>query len=128
MIDKDMLWTVIIGLGLGSYLLRFTFIGLVGNRPLPAWFLRHLRYTAVAILPALVAPMVAWPASTGGEADPPRLTAAAMTFVVGLATRNVLAAIVCGALTLYGMMYLLGGAVQPATASMPSTTSPASFS
>ena len=56
MIDKTTLWTVIIGLGIGSYALRFAFIGIVGNRPMPAWLTRHLRYTAVAILPALVAP------------------------------------------------------------------------
>ena len=41
------LWIVIIGMASGSYLLRFTFIGLVGNREMPEWLLRHLRYTAV---------------------------------------------------------------------------------
>ena len=66
MIDKSALWFIIIGLGIGSYLLRFTFIGLVGGRQMPPWLLRHLRYTAVAILPALVAPLVAWPAATAG--------------------------------------------------------------
>ena len=48
-------WTVIILLGLGSFGLRFLFIGIVGDRPLPPWLLRHLRYTAVAVLPGLVA-------------------------------------------------------------------------
>ena len=65
--------------------------------------------TAVAILPALVAPLVLWPAATGGAPDPARLTAAAVTVAVGLLTRNVLAAIAAGVLTLYGLLQLLGG-------------------
>ncbi|MEM1073101.1 MAG: AzlD domain-containing protein [Pseudomonadota bacterium] len=107
MIDKSTLWTVIIGLGLGSYALRFAFIGLVGDRPMPAWLLRHLRYTAVAILPALVAPLIVWPAATGGEPDASRLGAAAVTLAVGLWTRNVFLAIFFGASGLYALMYLL---------------------
>lgn len=108
MIDQGTLWTVILGLGLGSYLLRFTFIGLVGNRPIPEWLLRHLRYTAVAILPALVAPQILWPAATNGDPDPARLAAACVTLAVGLMTRNVFAAIFAGAITLYALLYVLG--------------------
>ena len=106
MIDRTTLWIVIIGLGLGSFFLRFVFTGLVGNRPMPAWLLRHLRYTAVAMLPALVAPQVLWPAATGGEPDPARLAAAAAALSVGLITKNVLAAMLAGGVTLYGMLYL----------------------
>jgi branched-subunit amino acid transport protein len=108
MIETAQLWTVILGLGLGSYLLRFTFIGLVGGRAMPPWLLRHLRYTAVAILPALVTPLVLWPSATEGEPDPARLAAAFVTVATGLMTRNVFAAILAGALTLYGLLYLLG--------------------
>ncbi len=108
MIDKTTLWIVIIGLALGSFFLRFVFTGLVGDRQMPDWLLRHLRYTAVAVLPALVAPQVLWPAATGGQTDPARLAAACATLVVGLLTKNVLAAICAGAVALYGMLYLLG--------------------
>ena len=66
MTDLSDLWLIIIVLGIGSFGLRFMFLGLVGDRALPDWLLRHLRYTAVAILPALVAPIVVWPAATGG--------------------------------------------------------------
>lgn len=108
MIDKTTLWIVIIGLGLGSFALRFVFTGLVGDRMMPPWLLRHLRYTAVAILPALVAPQVIWPVATDGAFDPPRVAAAAVTLCVGVLTKNVLAAIFSGAVTLYGLLYLLG--------------------
>ena len=106
--DTATIWTVILGLGVGSFALRFAFLGLIGDRTLPDWVLRHLRYTAVAILPALIAPLVLWPDATGGELDPPRLAAAAATVGIGALTRNVFAAIGAGAGTLYGMLYLLG--------------------
>lgn len=106
--DPVTLWVVIAGLAVGSFALRFAFIGLVGDREMPAWLLRHLRYTAVAIIPALIAPLVAWPPATGGVPDLPRLLAALATAAMGLATKNVFAAIFTGAGTLYALLYLLG--------------------
>lgn len=102
------IWIVIIVLALGSFGLRFVFLGLIGERAMPPWVLRHLRYTAVAVLPALVAPMVVWPPATGGMLDSARMTAACVTIIAGLITRNVLAAIVAGAGALYLMLYLIG--------------------
>lgn len=107
MIDKDTLWFVIFGLGIGSFLLRFAFLGFVGDRPLPAWLVRHLRYTAVAILPALVAPLVVYSAENGGT-DPTRVIAALVTLGVGIWTRNVFAAIGAGAGALLVLVYVLG--------------------
>lgn len=103
------IWAVIAVLGVGTYAIRFSFLGLIGGRTLPNWALRHLRYTAVAVLPGLVAPLVLWPAATDGQVDPARLSAALMTFGVGLVTRNVVWAILSGAATLYGMLALTAG-------------------
>lgn len=108
MIDRGDLWLVVIGLGLGSFGLRFLFLGLVGDRPLPDWLTRHLRYTAVAMMPALVAPLVAWPAATGGQTDPVRLVAALVTLGVGLLSKNVILAILSGAAALVAGGYWLG--------------------
>lgn len=102
------IWTVIAGLALGTFLIRFSFLGLVGDRKLPRWLLRLLRYTPVAVLPGLVAPLVLWPEATGGTPDPARLAAAAVTLAVGFGTRNTLLGILGGALTLYGMLWLVG--------------------
>lgn len=101
-------WLVIIFLGVGTYLIRFSFLGLIGNRDLPEWVLRCLRYTPVSVLPGLVAPLVLWPAATGGEPDAARLSAAAAALVIGLWTRSVLWAILAGLLTLFAMLWLLG--------------------
>jgi branched-subunit amino acid transport protein len=102
------IWTVIICLAIGTFLIRFSFLGIVGNRPLPAWLLRLLRYTPVAVLPGLVAPLVLWPAATGGTPDAARLLAALATLAIGLFARNTLFAIIGGAAMLYTMLWLLG--------------------
>ncbi len=102
------IWAVIAILGVGTYLIRFSFLGLIGGKDLPPWALRHLRYTAVAVLPGLVAPLVLWPDATGGEVDPARLCAAVVTFGVGMMTRNVIAAILCGGITLFALIRGLG--------------------
>jgi branched-subunit amino acid transport protein len=101
-------WGITLILGLGTYLLRFSFLGAIGGRKLPRWALRMLRYTPVAVLPGLVAPMVLWPQATGGEPDPARLAAAAVTIIAGLVTRNIVASIAAGLVTLYAMLYFLG--------------------
>jgi len=109
MISDDVkVWLIIGVLALGTFISRFSFLGLIGDRELPEWILRHLRYTAVAVLPALIAPVVLFPPATNGEVDPARLSAAIVTLVVGVWTRNVLWAIILGAATLYGMLYLTG--------------------
>lgn len=100
-------WFVIIALGAGTFLIRWSFLGAIGNRPIPEWAQRLLRYTAVTVLPALVAPLVVWPAATQGRLDPVRLAAAAVTLGTGILTRNTLAAILCGGAVL-GIGFALG--------------------
>ncbi|MEM7472500.1 MAG: AzlD domain-containing protein [Pseudomonadota bacterium] len=102
------IWLIIAALGVGTFLIRFSFLGLVGDRPIPEWLLRHLRYTPAAILPGLVAPLVLWPDATGGVPDASRLTAALATVAVAYFSKGTVRAIAAGAVTLYGMQYLLG--------------------
>lgn len=99
--DKWQLWTVITALGLGTFFLRYSFLGLLGNRPLPPLVLKVLRYTPVAVIPGLIAPAILWPAATGGAPDPARLAAAAVTLLIGVLSRNLLLAIIAGVATLY---------------------------
>ena len=95
------IWLIIAIMGVGTFLIRFSFLGLIGDRPLPSFVLRLLRFTPVAVLPGMVAPLVLWPAATQGVTDPLRILAAMATVAVGVWTRNVLWAIVAGAVTLY---------------------------
>ena len=93
------IWAIILTLGIGTYLIRFSFLGLIGDRRMPEWVLRHLRYTPVAVLPGLVAPIVLWPEATGGEPDPIRLAAAALTVLVGWWRKSALSGVLAGAAT-----------------------------
>jgi branched-subunit amino acid transport protein len=95
------IWGIIGTLAVGTFLIRFSFLGLIGNRAMPPIVLRLLRYTPVAVLPGLVAPLVLWPAATGGEPDALRLCAAAVALAVGLWTKAVIWAIFAGFAALY---------------------------
>ncbi|MDF3854736.1 AzlD domain-containing protein [Paracoccus sp. P2] len=101
------IWLIILTVALGTYGLRWSFLGAFGSRPMPLWAQRLLRYTAVGVLPAIVAPLVVWPAATQGQPDPARMLAATVAVAVGVATRNVLAAILGGMATLYTALYLM---------------------
>lgn len=108
MIDQGEVWIVIAALAVGTFAIRYSFFGLIGDRDLPPWVMRHLRYTAVAILPGLIAPFILWPAATGGVPDASRLLAAIVTLGVGMWRRSVLAAVLAGFVTLYGVQFLSG--------------------
>jgi branched-subunit amino acid transport protein len=100
------IWTIIVLLGIGTYLIRFSFLGIIGSRPLPPLVLRLLRYTPVAVIPGLVAPQVIWPAATGGHPDPARMLAALVTLGVGWWTRSFFPAMAAGAATLFAGLLL----------------------
>lgn len=107
--DTSTIWLIILGMGVGTYLIRFSFLGLIGDRKMPDWLLRHLRYTPVAILPGLVAPLVMWPDATNGSPDPARLVAAAATVAVAWWWKNMLAGAAAGSATLAVLLWLAGG-------------------
>ena len=104
---SEIWWTITI-IGIGTFLLRFSFLGIIGDRQMPPLVLRILRYTPVAVLPAMVAPLVVWPQATGGETDLARVAAALVTLGIGLWRRNLLLAIFAGAVTLYAGLYITG--------------------
>ncbi|MFT5974970.1 MAG: branched-subunit amino acid transport protein [Gammaproteobacteria bacterium] len=107
MANSGNIWLVILGLGFGTFLIRFSFLGIIGGRQLPEWCLRHLRYVATAVLPGLIAPLVLWPDATNGETDPSRLVAAVVAFFIGYRFNSVVGAAIGGMLSLYAMQYLI---------------------
>ncbi len=90
------IWTVIAGLGLGTYAIRFSFLGLLGGREVPAPLRRALAFVPAAVLPALIAPMVLTGPGGALAVDPAELAAASAALAGGLATRNVLVSILAG--------------------------------
>ena len=101
-------WIVIIGLAAATYLIRFSFLGLLDADNMPRWLERHLKFVGVAVMPGIAAPLVLWPEATGGDPDPARLFAAAVALVVGMWRRSVLASVAAGLIALYPALYLFG--------------------
>ena len=97
------LWASIAALGVCTYLIRWSFIGLAGGREFPDWAMRLLRYVPVTVLPAMVAPMVVWPRALEGETDPFRIVSALTVLAVGAITGRLLLSIVSG----IGLLLLL---------------------
>lgn len=108
MSETARIWTAILAIGVGTFLIRYSFIGLVGDRQLPSWATRMLRYVPVAVIPGLVAPLVLWPPATGGTPDVPRLIAAFAALAIGAATRSVIGAVLGGMAALYAAQWLFG--------------------
>jgi branched-subunit amino acid transport protein len=71
---------------------------------LPGWLLLHLRYVGVAVFPALIAPLLAWPAATGGAPDPVRWIAAIAALLAALRF-GIVWAILAGMGALYALQY-----------------------
>ncbi|MEX5729541.1 branched-subunit amino acid transport protein [Rhodovulum iodosum] len=107
MISDTAFWGLTLGLGVGTFLIRFSFLGILGGRQLPDWALLHLKYVGVAVFPALVTPLVLWPEATGGAFEPARLIAALAALVAGLRT-GVVGAILAGMGTLYLLQLIPG--------------------
>ena len=102
------IWLIIAILAAGTFLIRFSFLGLIGDRDMPPLVLKTLRFTPVAVLPGMVAPLVLWPAATDGQIDPARTAAALATLVVGYLTKNALYGMIAGGAALYTGLIVTG--------------------
>ncbi len=102
------IWLIVAVLAIGTFLIRFSFLGLIGDRQMPPLVLRMLRYTPVAVLPGMVAPLVFWPAATGGEPDLVRILAAAAAVIVAYKSKKVVWGMGAGVVVFYGGLWLTG--------------------
>ncbi|MEM9343981.1 MAG: AzlD domain-containing protein [Pseudomonadota bacterium] len=101
--DTATIWGIIAVMGVGTFLIRFSFLGIIGDRELPPWVLRLLRFTPVAVIPGLVAPLVVRP---GEPFDLAIAAAAAATLIGGYWSKNLPVAIVAGVLGYFAVEFL----------------------
>lgn len=108
MIDMSTYWIIVPILGLGTYLIRLSFILLMERIPLPGAAHRMLRFIPASVLPALVLPAVLF-GKTGITplADPARTGAALIAMLVAWKTRNTLATIGAGMAALWTLQAVL---------------------
>jgi branched chain amino acid efflux pump len=89
---------VILVVGIGTYLERLSFIGIVGERQIPDWALLPLRFVAPAVFAALVAPAVLLDEGSinVSPASNPEVVATLIALLVAWRTKSVAATIVVG--------------------------------
>jgi branched-subunit amino acid transport protein len=96
------LWLTIIGIGAITYVIRLSFIVLLGRLSMPAWLGRALRFVPPAVLSAIILPELVLP---GGALNlslsNPRLIAGTIAAVVAWRTKNVLLTIGAGMAVLW---------------------------
>jgi branched-subunit amino acid transport protein len=96
-------WAVVLALGLGTFLIRYSFIGLFANRDMPAWLAHGLKLIVPAIFAAIVASGVAISAGQfGGWALWPRYVAAAIALAFAVRFKgNILVTVISGMTALH---------------------------
>ena len=96
---------IIFAIGIGTYLLRLSFIGIVGDRVMPEWVLVPLRFVAPAVLAALIAPSVLLndDALDLSPASNPRAIAALVALLLAWKTRSVPVVIAAGLATVWAL-------------------------
>jgi branched-subunit amino acid transport protein len=101
-------WAVVFALGLGTFLIRYSFIGLFANRDMPAWLAHGLKLVVPAIFAAIVASGVAIAGGQfGGWALWPRYAAAVIALLVALRFKgNILITVITGMLALHAFVAL----------------------
>jgi branched-subunit amino acid transport protein len=104
----NIIWPVMIAIGLLTFLTRLSFIGLFHRWHTPDWVKRALRYVPVAALTAIIARELLMP---GGVLTlsllNPRLLAGLLAIIVAVRTRNVTWTIAAGMVAFWLLRWLL---------------------
>jgi branched-subunit amino acid transport protein len=101
-------WGVVLSLGLGTFLIRYSFIGLFANRDMPAWLSHGLKLVVPAIFAAIVASGVAISGGQfGGWPLWPRYAASIVALLFALRFKgNILYTVISGMAALHGFLAL----------------------
>lgn len=108
MVDMNTYWPVALVLGLGTFLIRFSFIIIMDKIAISDAVMRLLRFIPASVLTAMIVPSVLLHKSgsmtfAGWE----RLCAALAAVVVAWRTKNVFATIGTGLLVMWGLKAVL---------------------
>ena len=101
-------WAIVLGLAVGTFLIRYSFIGLFANRPIPPWLEHGLKLMVPAIFGAIVFTGVAL---LGGQlvgfAQWPRFAAAVVALGFAIRTQgNILWTVGAGMAALHLLPWL----------------------
>jgi len=102
-------FVIILAIGIGTYLLRLSFVAAVGHRTMPDWAMVPLRFVAPAVLAALVAPAVLLRDGSFdlAPASNPRAVAAMIAVLIAWKTKNIAVVIIAGMSVVWLLQALL---------------------
>ena len=102
-------WLAIIGLSIGTFAIRYSFIGLLAGKKLPPRFERALQLAVPAIFAALVVPLILLQAGEFNmPARWPHIVAALVTGVYAWWRGGMLIPLVIGMAMLHGLLWCMG--------------------
>jgi branched-subunit amino acid transport protein len=101
------LWSMFAAVGVGTFAMRLSFIGLYGRLRIPPMLQRALAYIPASVLAALILPAVILP---GGHGDfvlaNPQIPAAVAATLAAWKTRSTVLTLVAGMAVLWGLKML----------------------
>lgn len=102
-------WLLVLGLAIGTFLIRYSFIGLFADRDMPRWMDRALKLMVPAIFAAIVFSGVMMVGGQIAGLDQwPRYAAALIALIAAMATRgNMLITVVVGMAALHGLPWVV---------------------
>ena len=102
------LWLMLLVIGVVTYAIRLSCIGLLGQREMPALLLKALRFVPLTVLPAIILPQLFLRNNTLAlSIQNPRWMAGLLAALVAWRTRNVLLTIVVGMVGLWVLQFML---------------------
>ncbi len=103
-------WLIMLGLALGTFLIRLSFIAVFGNREIHPLLARSLRFVPASVLSALVVPQILTRQnSLRISLANPQLIAGLFAALVAWRTRNVVLTILGGMIVLWTLQALFPG-------------------
>jgi branched-subunit amino acid transport protein len=101
-------WLAVLGLAVGTFAIRYSFIGLFADREMPEWLTHGLKLIVPAIFAAIVAGGIFIASGQfAGWAAWPRYVAAALALLVAIRTRgNIMLTVITGMASLHVILAL----------------------
>lgn len=97
------LWGIFLAVGMGTFIMRLSFVELYGRWRIPTLLSRALAYVPASVLASLVLPAVVYPGGQGALVlDNPQIPAAIIAAWVAWKTRSTVLTLIVGMAVLWG--------------------------
>lgn len=100
-LNTSTLWLSMLVIGVGTFLIRFSFIWLFGRGEVSPGVQRVLRFVPPSVLTALILPSFVFPQHAAFSLDNPRMWAGMFAAIVAWRTKNVMFTIAAGMAALW---------------------------